>query len=298
MADGRKKLSGFQYRKRKLEKEEKVKKCTSSICKFLQKVQPGPSTSSDMNPVFEKTVEDTMMGVTETSTDTPMEEISATSASEATLTPTAAASVTTTAFSDHISNNSSSVMNANIIDSLTDPALWPQSISDNVKLSLLEIGPVQIKIFTFPLDDSNRSFSTTYFLKKLGNNETVIRDWLVYSKSSDSVFCFYCKLFSSAINAFNDKIGYKDWRHLSRNIERHEKSVAHFQSVRQYVDLKQNIMKGRTVDSINQAQMDREKKGGWQLLKELYTLFSFWLDKIWLLEGIQKRYFKMIMETF
>lgn len=61
------------------------------------------------------------------------------------------------------------------------------------------------------------------------NNETVLRNWLVYSKSNDSVYCFYCKFFhaDASLTPFNGEIGYKDWQHLSTALERHEKSLGH-----------------------------------------------------------------------
>jgi hypothetical protein len=67
------------------------------------------------------------------------------------------------------------------VEILKDPALWPRVLTDKIKMSILEIGPLQLKNIAFPLDDSNRSFSITYYDKKLSNNENVPRTWLVYS---------------------------------------------------------------------------------------------------------------------
>lgn len=65
---------------------------------------------------------------------------------------------------------------------LKDPALWPKILTDKIRMYIFEIGPLQLKNIQFPLDDSNRSFSTTYYDKKLSNNEKVPRTWLIYSK--------------------------------------------------------------------------------------------------------------------
>ena len=119
-----------------------------------------------------------------------------------------------------------------------------------------------------------RSFSTTYYEKKLSNNEKVPRTWLVYSKSNNSVFCFCCKLFKVSDNVFNDDKGYTDWRHLSQNLDRHEKSKGHFESVKKWIELKKSIEKGRTVDSDNQNLIQLEKKDGHRLLKELFVQFN------------------------
>lgn len=125
-----------------------------------------------------------------------------------------------------------------------DPALWPQVIPNNLRLFLTERGPIQLKKTNYPSDSNMRSFSDTYFSKKLQNNEIIHRVWLVYSTSTDSVFCFHCKLFNINVTAFNGPTGYKDWGHLSRNIERHEKSSGHISSFKEYLDLKNDLLKG------------------------------------------------------
>lgn len=55
-------------------------------------------------------------------------------------------------------------------EALTDPAIWPQVISNSLRLSITEIGPIQVKNFKFPINDFNRSFSDVYFFQK-------IREW-------------------------------------------------------------------------------------------------------------------------
>ena len=110
--------------------------------------------------------------------------------------------------------------------------MWPHIIPDKLRLFLTEHGPVQIKKCNCPSDSNNRSFTDTCYTKRLKKNEIIQRNWLVYSTSSDCVFCFYCKLFNENVTAFNGQIGFKDWRHLSRTLERHEKSSGHLFSVK------------------------------------------------------------------
>lgn len=77
-------------------------------------------------------------------------------------------------------------------------------------------GPIQDQIL-FP-STNGRSFSSSFFTKKMANGERVKREWLVYSKKLDAVFCFCCLLFGSESNVF--KTGYKDWqRELEQSLE-------------------------------------------------------------------------------
>lgn len=230
----KKKLSGAQSRKRKLEKQLNLKKNTSSIKKFLQ---PGPSSASE---------------------DLGTEETQDVSAEPSPPTTPTIVGV------DPDPTECDDVSMEELIgeDAMNDLALWPQVISDKLRICLIDHGPVQINNYAYPTNNKNRSFSNSYYTKKLSNDETVKRDWLVYSKSNDSVYCFYCKLFNVDVTPFNNKTGYNDWQHLSRSIERHEKSAGHLMSVKKCLDLKTDILKGKTVDFMNQAEIEREKKGG------------------------------------
>jgi len=53
MSDSRKKLSGAQYRKRKLEKDEKIKKTTSSLKLFFQS-----TSSTSTNSILDMELEE------------------------------------------------------------------------------------------------------------------------------------------------------------------------------------------------------------------------------------------------
>ena len=48
----------------------------------------------------------------------------------------------------------------------------------------------------FPKDSSNRAFPVSLLCYKLPNGEDVHRDWLVWSKSKQTLFCFPCRLFT------------------------------------------------------------------------------------------------------
>lgn len=72
------------------------------------------------------------------------------------------------------------------------------------------------------------------YSRKLSNGEFIDRQWLVYSVSSDRVYCFCCKLFPS--HATNLRIsslatvGLRDWKHIFERLKTHEISQAHIKS--------------------------------------------------------------------
>ncbi|KAF2881728.1 hypothetical protein ILUMI_24425 [Ignelater luminosus] len=78
--------------------------------------------------------------------------------------------------------------------------------------------------------------------------------------------------------ALISKIGFKDWRHLSRTLERHEKSSGHLFSVKKYLDLKTDLLERHTVDSVNQATVEREKKRWTAVLERIIEIITF-LDR-------------------
>lgn len=271
VSDGRKRLSGSQYRKRKLEKEEDKKRLAGSLKKFFVSTsnkEPQPSCSQDPHVQYFESNEDKeerLEKLQENKSYAEAPEVGEKDTLDQATTNTPAN--TQTEVSEDILKVNKELLN--------DPACWPQVLTDNIRISILDLGPVQLKNIVYPVNDSNRSFSATYFEKKLTNNEKVPRTWLVYSKSKNAVYCFCCKLFKVSVNSFNDDNGYSDWQHLSRNLERHETSKGHFESVRKWVKLKKSIEKGFTVDSFNQNLIQMEKKRWTCILERIISVIQF-----------------------
>ena len=62
----------------------------------------------------------------------------------------------------------------------------------------------------------NRFFNPSTFTRVLKNGEVVTRDWLVYSSSKTSVFCFPCILFSSEGSIKLCASGDNDWKNINQ----------------------------------------------------------------------------------
>jgi len=63
----------------------------------------------------------------------------------------------------------------------------------------------------------------------------IARNWLLYSKSHDRVYCFCCKLFSSQLQIPNPgsltNNGTSDWKHIALKLEQHENFSSHKQTI-------------------------------------------------------------------
>lgn len=158
-----------------------------------------------------------------------------------------------------------------------DPALWkfPMSVKD--KNYLAKRGPFQLKEenFTFPIDTNGRRFTSRNYLRKLANGEVICREWLVYSKSLNSVFCFACKLFSSS-NAnsisLTDTYGFSDWKHLSRILSSHEISNLHISNFNSWKLLQKSLNTGQTIDAVQQKIFNSVKEHWINVLKRIISI--------------------------
>lgn len=135
---------------------------------------------------------------------------------------------------------------------LDDSNKWP-SIDKKLRLYLIECEPCQINMETFPINTSGRSFSSFHYFRRLPNGERIKRSWIIYFKSSDSVFCFYCKLFNIGIVSLTTN-GNNDWKSISNILNRHETSTSHKKAYQNWKELETRCKRGKTIDNINEAK--------------------------------------------
>ena len=82
-----------------------------------------------------------------------------------------------------------------------DPSEWPSThkMRDSLRQYMVEKDPQKCPDGPYPRSDkSKRCFSKAYCFCVLSNGEKVERDWLLYSKRTNRVYCFACKLFGEA----------------------------------------------------------------------------------------------------
>jgi hypothetical protein len=143
---------------------------------------------------------------------------------------------------------------------IEDRYCWPLIINNRTIEIIIQRGPVMVQNMKFPTDDSGRSFSMSQYMRVLPNGEKIQRNWLVYSKKSNSVFCFCCKLFELKQNKLTDNLGFSDWRHLASHLSRHEISMEHMQNCKKWFELKMQLCKNYTIGKEHNRYFEAEKR--------------------------------------
>lgn len=115
-----------------------------------------------------------------------------------------------------------------------DPATWPFPLPQNLRSEIIDNGPAQNILDKYPKKD-NRCFTKENFVR-VTSNDRQHRDWLLYSQSTNSLFCFPCCLFppqnvTSWSNFGPNGKGFCCFTNQSKLIMQHEQSYTHFSSV-------------------------------------------------------------------
>ncbi|XP_046737114.1 zinc finger MYM-type protein 1-like [Diprion similis] len=117
-----------------------------------------------------------------------------------------------------------------------------------------------------------RNLHKTVFIRRLKNNESVERKWLLYSPLKRSVFCYSCCLFSASKTSFNSLSGCNDWKHINNLILEHENSLAHRQSMMTYI-ARSKIIGRVDVDLLSQYKTEVDY---WKsVLKRIVAVIKF-----------------------
>ncbi|KAM0026014.1 putative transcription factor and/or regulators TTF-type(Zn) family [Helianthus debilis subsp. tardiflorus] len=157
-----------------------------------------------------------------------------------------------------------------------DPRNWGGLSNDMIK-ELVMKGPKRDRdVVKGPVDKFGRHFSNTMYTRILSNRETCDREWLVYSKKLDKLYCFCCKVFRTGHPKGGlDDEGYNDWIHASGRLKQHEVGLEHLKNMNEWFELHQRLKCNETIDKSAYEQFRKEKDYWKQVILRIVALVKF-----------------------
>ncbi|XP_071568451.1 zinc finger MYM-type protein 1-like [Temnothorax nylanderi] len=241
MSDGRKRLSGYQYKKiakEKRKKEDELLEKTKRLNTFFRPITP--ITQDDENNINKPILEGHVQNTTEN-------EICSTS-SQGSSTTSEQALYQSQKQEIALSLTTEDVSGLGLGSVSDDPAEW-RIINDNLIDHLLSKEINQNLHADFSLSktrfgNQDRFLSKSAFYRRLPNGENQLRKYLIYSPMKKTLFCVSCRLFGGISQLATE--GFRDWSNVNKVLSGHENSKEHLQC--QIALIKRSRAKGR-VDS-------------------------------------------------
>jgi hypothetical protein len=177
---------------------------------------------------------------------------------------------------EQVPDNAAYVDDVSFQPDIFDPRYWDSLDPKQIDI-LAEKGPKRdLSIQKGPKDRFSRRFSALFYTIILSNGEEYDRDWLVYSKELDKVFCFSCKIFTKGHRKGNlATTGFNDWAHLSERLREHETSADHVLNMTAWYDLRNRLQKNQTIDKFAQRQLEKEKEHWRKVLFRIVAIVKF-----------------------
>ncbi|XP_021741085.1 zinc finger MYM-type protein 1-like [Chenopodium quinoa] len=157
-----------------------------------------------------------------------------------------------------------------------DPRIWEALDQKSIDILALNGPKRDLTIVKGPKEKVSRRITSNLYTRYLPNGETCDRDWLVYFKDIDKVFCFCCKIFKKGIgkgNLVNE--GYNDWSHVSHRLKEHETSVDHILNMGAWCELRNRLKNNETIDKITQDQFHIEKEYWKSVIIRIIAIVKF-----------------------
>ncbi|XBJ04763.1 hypothetical protein VPH35_023654 [Triticum aestivum] len=181
-------------------------------------------------------------------------------------------------------DNANTTGDDNIADDIKYP--FPFDIFDPRNWDALDPKIIDVLVQKGPKRDSSiqhgkkdklsRRFSAVSYTRILSNWEKCDREWLVYSKDLDKVFCFCCKLLRKGLvrgQLANE--GFSDWAHLGYRLKEHETSREHVTNMTTWYDLRLMLEKNQTIDKVAQRELEKEKEHWRKVLLRILLIVKF-----------------------
>lgn len=131
--------------------------------------------------------------------------------------------------------------------------------------------------------NQHRYASRSIFFSKSFNGELHKRDWLLFSESTGTVVCLYCKLFGKD-SSF--KSGFNDWKNVYR-IDEHEKSAEHRNNAATFIS--RSTILGK-IDTELHSQYVSEKLYWENVLKRVVSVVKFVCTRELAFRGTEEKF--------
>ena len=160
----------------------------------------------------------------------------------------------------------------------SDPALW--KVDKNFQ-EVIVTKPIEQNISSEDFSESEREhnghkrfLSKSLFKRSMVNGEKVNREWLVYSKSTGSVYCAPCKVFCrrNEDKAFIN--GFSDWKNSHSRVRAHETSTEHKNCIRIWHARASNEQR---IDQDLVRELEEESKYWQAVLRRVVEVIKFLL---------------------
>uniref|UniRef100_A0A7N0V0D1 TTF-type domain-containing protein n=1 Tax=Kalanchoe fedtschenkoi TaxID=63787 RepID=A0A7N0V0D1_KALFE len=163
-----------------------------------------------------------------------------------------------------------------------------------VKELQASLGPKRDKsIQKGPKNKVGRRFVSDLYIRILDNGEVQDRDWLVYSKELDKVFCFCCKIFKKGyVKGGLVNEGHADWTHIAVRLQEHEVGLEHKKNWATWYELRSRLNINKTFDHLAQKQLKKEKDHWKNVLLRIVCIVKFLAKNSLAFRGTKERLFE------
>lgn len=169
----------------------------------------------------------------------------------------------------------------------TDLGKWHSKLNENVKEYWIAEGCYKCQHINSDFTLSKRYYENerktrfcqkSYFIRvhKLTNTKHE-RNWLCYSPSKTSLFCFPCKVMGLEDSSSTFiKEGFNDWKNGNTVLTRHEESTSHRKTM---VALLARKKKGQRIDTAIVKEMESKKQYWRKLLQRIVEVIKFLAER-------------------
>jgi hypothetical protein len=113
----------------------------------------------------------------------------------------------------------------------------------------------------------------------LPNGEFIERPWLLYSVSSDKIFCYYCKLFDPNATAALATSGFNNWPNIHTRLAEHENSNRHLQAMLRCCELQERLAVEKTIDEVQEKQIRKEANHWYKVFERLVATIQMLAER-------------------